>query len=517
MGSLFSKTPCRLTEDKSLCLMNHFDRTFAGLTYAERNAIERMDLLGIKAILSKDTGIEETFETEQRIDITKPYMILFAVCMTRRCRNLAFVTTIGKPSDLNNLDVLLLGLYYRRDIATVRVEFAHDFRQDFEFMVNYRTSPLLVVKRHMLAVVLYNLAFDYSIGVDPRLEVCYDHNTYKACLRPCSMGSRATGMLSEQALFESKVLAWPEAEAPYNDLFKDTNSIAFGAFGIVYRGKAFAPLEFKDVALKLFTLNSSDNGSTWRDYIGIVNELKMWLHLIGDKYSLIADAGQHIIPLYAIYETPSERRVIAAMPLMDKSLDETTEYPLRARWKIVASMCHCLRAVHAKSVAHGDVKLGNFLIGVDGRVFISDFGESVLVEKDPVTKSVEFPDDPDYEVYHKGSYEYHPPEVVRYNKIKDSLGEEEDAGEMQFLRNKIFEKDIWALGASIYILIYGKLVDNDSEMQSDDAYAFDPSTPDVLRRMLSHSVSGDEFSRPDIEQVCYEMDLVVDKKTKTIQ
>lgn len=482
-------------------LANAFKTSYGALTGEQLDAIKRRDKMQIKTILNKHDMAE--FGGEQFVDVTSLPMIFFAICMVHSLGDLSFVVNIRKRADLDGLDVLLLGLFYRKDISGVRVEFAPDFVQDFEFMTKKRTMASWLIKRHRLAVTIYNLAFDYSISVSPQGQIKYDHNTYVATVANDShIKTKATGLLDDVGVLDA-VIPWPEIEVPYSTVFRDKYSISYGAFGIVYRAEGFKPLDGKDVAFKLFTLNSNDAFSSWREYEGIVKELKMWLHLVGDKPSL--EGGKYVIPLYAIYEARGDKFAIAAMPLMHTSVGNLKGYDLSFIKNVIVQMCLCVRHVHRKMVAHGDIKPDNFLLSAQNEVFICDFGESVLVEMDK-DGSVGFPDDPDYEINVKGAQDFHAPEVVYFNEMEDTFDEQEARDAFHDLKRDIFKKDVWALGACIYELLYGELVNNETTLFHD--------TPPLLRRMLSHEVDASELGRPDMEYVCAHIENMFDSKIK---
>ncbi len=68
-----------------------------------------------------------------------------------------------------------------------------------------------------------------------------------------------------------------------------------------------------------------------------------------------------------------------AAPVIVTSLEgNAMEEDERVPTRLHAPMRKALQAFHATGAAHGDVRLSNFLVGDDGRVWLIDLGQSVL-------------------------------------------------------------------------------------------------------------------------------------------
>lgn len=86
-----------------------------------------------------------------------------------------------------------------------------------------------------------------------------------------------------------------------------------------------------------------------------------------------------------------------------------------------------LRAAHAAGVLHRDVKPGNVLLGLDGRVLLTDFGIAQIEGDTTITRTGEV----------VGSVDYLAPERVRGHDPGPS-------------------SDLWALGATLYTAVEGR-------------------------------------------------------------
>ncbi|BCK69139.1 serine/threonine protein kinase [Streptomyces libani subsp. rufus] len=95
--------------------------------------------------------------------------------------------------------------------------------------------------------------------------------------------------------------------------------------------------------------------------------------------------------------------------------------------RIGRGMVAALRAAHSAGVLHRDVKPGNVLLGVDGRVVLTDFGIAVATGASTLTKTGEL----------VGSIDYLAPERVKGGTPGPA-------------------SDLWALGATLYQAVEGR-------------------------------------------------------------
>ena len=112
------------------------------------------------------------------------------------------------------------------------------------------------------------------------------------------------------------------------------------------------------------------------------------------------------------------------MPFVDGS-GPRAPLPPREAARIALEAARALEYVHAMKVIHRDVKPGNILIGVDGRVVLIDFGLAMSSSSPASRWAV------------SGTPEYASPEQVR--------GDILDPG-----------TDIYSLGATLYHLLEGR-------------------------------------------------------------
>lgn len=142
---------------------------------------------------------------------------------------------------------------------------------------------------------------------------------------------------------------------------------------------------------------------------------------------------RNIVPLYEAIDDPHEKTMYLVMKYVEKGpivqLDASWSCPpldmdlVRCITRQTASGVAYL---HKHHIAHRDIKPDNILLGADGVVYLSDFGVSQIFENDDrVTNS-------------DGTPAYAAPEIVR------GMGE-----------YSAMKADIWALGVTIYTLVYG--------------------------------------------------------------
>ena len=92
--------------------------------------------------------------------------------------------------------------------------------------------------------------------------------------------------------------------------------------------------------------------------------------------------------------------------------------------------CFCLQGLeylHAHKIAHGDLKPDNFLLAPNGHVKIADFGSSQLTRVNGLVNRA------------AGTPAFCSPEVCGGGAYQATLA------------------DVWALGVSLYMFIYGKV------------------------------------------------------------
>jgi serine/threonine protein kinase len=130
--------------------------------------------------------------------------------------------------------------------------------------------------------------------------------------------------------------------------------------------------------------------------------------------------------------------------------------------RIGLDVLDALTAAHRAGVLHRDVKPHNVLIGVDGRVVLTDFGLATFVDDGSVTG-------PGLVV---GSPQYVSPERARDGA-------------------STVESDLWSLGATLYAAVEGRSpYARDSAMATLMALATEPPDPAVLAGPLTPVLTG---------------------------
>ncbi|KAK6032582.1 hypothetical protein OSTOST_01237 [Ostertagia ostertagi] len=109
-------------------------------------------------------------------------------------------------------------------------------------------------------------------------------------------------------------------------------------------------------------------------------------------------------------------------------------------WK---SLLRCVRGIHEKRIAHGNLEPANFLL-VKGAVKLIDFKIATVIPKHlPGTTKEE----------QKGNVSYMPPEVLQGRRVDGKL--------MVFAVDLVLKislkTDVWSLGCILYSMVYGRL------------------------------------------------------------
>jgi len=106
-----------------------------------------------------------------------------------------------------------------------------------------------------------------------------------------------------------------------------------------------------------------------------------------------------------------------------------SQIPLSQAHRYISDLMHGLQYIHAQGVVHRDIKPGNLMLTLDGRLKISDFG---------VAEFLSSLEDPNYAPKAQGTPAFQPPEIARAgDKISGTEG------------------DIWAAGITLYYSITG--------------------------------------------------------------
>ncbi|KAG5335134.1 hypothetical protein C0989_002325 [Termitomyces sp. Mn162] len=156
----------------------------------------------------------------------------------------------------------------------------------------------------------------------------------------------------------------------------DTDPVAAGGFGDIYK----AEFEGQTVCLKVIHLYQN----TEKEFLlkRFSKEVILWSQL----------SHPNILPMYGLYRFRNGLCFVA--PWMDNG--EISVYlkqnPMVDRLFMCSEITQGLKYLHEESIVHGDLKSSNILIDRTGRVRISDFGISFVLDSDIVawtTQSVE--------------------------------------------------------------------------------------------------------------------------------
>jgi serine/threonine protein kinase len=153
-------------------------------------------------------------------------------------------------------------------------------------------------------------------------------------------------------------------------------------------------------------------------------------------------------------------------------IDRGQQLPMPSVFSIMKQVARAIQYLHVSGYVHQDVKPCNILLTGDGRAMLADFG--IGHSFDSATMVV-------------GSPAYQAPEA-----LDDDFGEEEDDSESSSFAPQ--KEDIWALGVTLYQLLYMKLpfpgsnlfeiVNYIKENPLDIPEGTSPAIIELLRKML---------------------------------
>lgn len=137
----------------------------------------------------------------------------------------------------------------------------------------------------------------------------------------------------------------------------------------------------------------------------------------------------NIISWIGCYETPNYGYIITEYVAGSDLFDTIVEYKCLSESltkSIFIKVLSAVKYLHDNGYAHLDIKPENILVGTDGRIKLVDFGFSKQAFNQPLTKR-------------SGSPEYVSPEIIQGKP---------------YIPNPC---DIWALGVTLYLTLYGSL------------------------------------------------------------
>ncbi len=168
-------------------------------------------------------------------------------------------------------------------------------------------------------------------------------------------------------------LPWQTA----NDLML-VEQIGVGGMGVVHNARQSAL--HREVAVKV----SHDPGPQSKSYRSVLREAQILGQL----------DHPNIAPIHMVGHDHQDRMLIVMKRIEGSALSEMLQDPHHPRWKDVTSnreawllrvltqVCYALEHAHSKNILHRDVKADNVMIGDHGRVYLIDWGISVVLDKD---------------------------------------------------------------------------------------------------------------------------------------
>ena len=144
---------------------------------------------------------------------------------------------------------------------------------------------------------------------------------------------------------------------------------------------------------------------------------------------------RNVVPLYEVIDDPASEKLYMVMKYVDqgpitKLRPDSTCDPIQAERlrEVTVELVSGLSYLHKRGVAHRDIKPDNILMDAAGTPYFVDFGVSAIIGKDnPNVSTVE------------GTATFMPPELF----------------DDQSLKVDAFAADVWSLGVTVYLLLYG--------------------------------------------------------------
>ena len=271
-----------------------------------------------------------------------------------------------------------------------------------------------------------------------------------------------------------------------------TNLLGRGGFSEVYR--AWDCHEMKEVACKLHSLNPRWSEERKRAYVRhAARECSIHKSLKHD----------HVVKLLDVFEVDSDT-FCTVLELcegddLDARLKNTGTMSEREARAIVAQIFAGLAYCHGdtKRVIHYDLKPGNILFDNSGRVKITDFGLSKVMEsRENIGSNIDFTS-VELTSQGAGTYWYLPPECFETGPAPPKIS------------SKV---DVWSVGVIFYQMVYGKRPFGHEQTQEQilqagtirDAKKVDfpqkPALSSEAKEFICKCLSYRQSERPDVMQ-----------------
>ncbi|WTW97754.1 bifunctional serine/threonine-protein kinase/glutamate ABC transporter substrate-binding protein [Streptomycetaceae bacterium NBC_01309] len=171
---------------------------------------------------------------------------------------------------------------------------------------------------------------------------------------------------------------------------------------------------------------------------------------------------ENVVTVHDVFEEDGRPWIVMEL-VISRSLAEAVRSEGRLDFaeaaRIGLDVLRALRAAHAKGVLHRDVKPANVLLGLDGRVVLTDFGIATFVDAPQVTQIGELLGTPGYlaperaERFAGGGAA---PTAARQGTDPAAVRGSEDALGMSGGTLLDPASDLWSLGATLYEMVEGR-------------------------------------------------------------
>ncbi|ESO13025.1 hypothetical protein HELRODRAFT_63410 [Helobdella robusta] len=161
-------------------------------------------------------------------------------------------------------------------------------------------------------------------------------------------------------------------------------------------------------------------------------ELELMKELVHPNIVTFMQVIETNVKIYIVMELVKGLSLLQAVQAKKQLNEKTSE-------KIFRQLCNGIEYIHEKGIAHRDLKCENILLDARGYVKIIDFGyaKSNLNSTDELIRSTTF----------CGSYAYACPEILQGRPYIPFLA------------------DVWSLGVILYIMVFGSLPFEDTNLQ----------------------------------------------------
>ncbi|MDI2128626.1 bifunctional serine/threonine-protein kinase/glutamate ABC transporter substrate-binding protein [Yinghuangia seranimata] len=161
---------------------------------------------------------------------------------------------------------------------------------------------------------------------------------------------------------------------------------------------------------------------------------------------------ENVVTVHDVFEEDGRPWIVMEL-VISRSLAEVIRSEGRLEFaeaaRIGLDVLRALRAAHAKGVLHRDVKPANVLLGLDGRVVLTDFGIATFADAPQVTQVGELLGTPGYLA---------PERAERFTAGRPEDVPGADAATMSTSAATPLDpaSDLWSLGATLYEIVEGR-------------------------------------------------------------